>query len=166
MTLREAAPADVHAIRLRVRENRLSDPSVVTGTDYHDFMARDTMRRLVAHAGTVIGVVMVHVAKKNRWALFVNPSAKGSGWDGRCTARCWTIISRIGKCFGRARTRRSGPIVSTGLRAIPQWAYPRSAKRSWDWNEAEPLQACRKPALGGSFAYCALMIHPTTFVRR
>jgi len=82
MTLREAVPADVptmHAIRLRVRENRLSDPSVVTETDYHDFMARDTMSWVVEHTGMVIGFVMVDVAKRNLWALFVAPEHEGRG---------------------------------------------------------------------------------------
>ncbi|MFZ1687850.1 MAG: GNAT family N-acetyltransferase [Flavobacteriales bacterium] len=82
MTIREARPADIpamHAIRLRVRENRLSDPSVVKEQDYHDFMARDTGNWIGEVDGAIAGFAMVDVEKRNLWALFVAPEHEFNG---------------------------------------------------------------------------------------
>lgn len=82
LTIRQAAAADVaamHVIRLAVRENRLSDPSVVTEPDYHDFMARDTMSWVGEVDGTIAGFVMADIEKQNLWALFVAPEHEGMG---------------------------------------------------------------------------------------
>ncbi|HEX2618361.1 MAG TPA: GNAT family N-acetyltransferase [Flavobacteriales bacterium] len=82
MEIRLATPADVpamHAIRLRVRENRLSDPSVVTEQDYHDFMARDTRSWVCERDGAMAGFTMVDVEKRNLWALFVAPEHEFKG---------------------------------------------------------------------------------------
>ena len=82
MTLREARPADIpamHALRLRARENRLSDPSVVTEKDYHDFMARRTASWVCEANGVIMGFAMVDVEKKNLWALFVAPEHEFNG---------------------------------------------------------------------------------------
>ena len=80
--IREMLPSDVpaaHAIRLRVRENRLSNPSLVTEQDYHDFMARETMSWVCEVDGVTTGFVMVDVEKQNLWALFVAPECEGKG---------------------------------------------------------------------------------------
>lgn len=69
----------MHVIRLRVRENRLSDPSVVTEQDYHDFMARDTRSWVCEIDGTLAGFAMVDVEKRNLWALFVVPEHEFKG---------------------------------------------------------------------------------------
>jgi GNAT superfamily N-acetyltransferase len=74
----EDVPA-AHSIRLRVRENQLSDPSVVTEQDYHDFMALDTMSWVHELDGAITGFVMVDVEKRNLWALFVAPEYEGKG---------------------------------------------------------------------------------------
>jgi GNAT superfamily N-acetyltransferase len=84
LAIRAMLPSDVvgaHAIRLRVRENQLSDPSVVTEQDYHDFMARDTMSWVCEVNGAMAGFVMVDVEKRNLWALFMAPEHefKGAG---------------------------------------------------------------------------------------
>ena len=80
--IRTALPLDVaamHAIRLSVRENQLSDPSVVTEQDDHDFMLRDTRRWVHELNGGIIGFVMVDVEKQNLWALFVAPEHEFKG---------------------------------------------------------------------------------------
>lgn len=69
----------MHVIRLRVRENQLSDPSVVTEQDYHDFLARDTMSWVCEMDGEITGFVMVDVERRNLWALFVAPEHEGRG---------------------------------------------------------------------------------------
>lgn len=82
MTIREALRSDIpamHTIRLRVRENQLSDPSVVTEQDYHDFMARDTTSWVHELEGVITGFVMVDVEQQNLWALFVAPEHEGKG---------------------------------------------------------------------------------------
>lgn len=82
MAIREALRSDIaamHTIRLRVRENQLSDPSVVTEQDYHDFMARDTMSWVHELEGVITGFVMVDVEKRNLWALFVAPEHERAG---------------------------------------------------------------------------------------
>lgn len=82
MLIRDMLPSDVHGahmIRLRVRENQLSDPSVVTERDYRDFMARDTMSWVCEVDGALAGFVMVDVEKQNLWALFVAPEHEGKG---------------------------------------------------------------------------------------
>lgn len=68
-----------HGIRLRVKENQLSDPSVVTEADYHDFMARDTRSWVCERDGELAGFVMVDVEKQNLWALFVAPEHERKG---------------------------------------------------------------------------------------
>ncbi|MEZ4788451.1 MAG: GNAT family N-acetyltransferase [Flavobacteriales bacterium] len=68
-----------HAIRLRVRENQLSDPSVVTEADYHDLMARDTKSWVGERDGQLAGFAMVDVEKQNLWALFVAPEYERKG---------------------------------------------------------------------------------------
>lgn len=82
MTIREAGPADIpamHVIRLRVRENRLSDPSVVTEQDYRDFMARATNSWVSEVDGVMAGFAMVDPEKHNLWALFVSPEHEFKG---------------------------------------------------------------------------------------
>ncbi len=82
MMIREMLPTDVpaaHAIRVCVRENRLTDPSVVTEQDYHEFMARDTMSWVCEWEGELAGFVMVDMEKQNLWALFVAPEQEGKG---------------------------------------------------------------------------------------
>ena len=82
MMIRTATANDVatmHAIRTRVRENRLSDPSVITEQDYHDFMARNTMGWVCEHDGVMMGFAMVDVEARNVWALFVAPEHEFMG---------------------------------------------------------------------------------------
>lgn len=82
MLIRKATAKNVpamHAIRLRVHENRLSDPSVVQEIDYHAFMARDTMSWVCELDDEVAGFVMADIEKQNLWALFVAPEQEGKG---------------------------------------------------------------------------------------
>src|SRR5690242_4335435 len=82
LTIREAVIADIpamHAIRVRVCENQLSDPSVVTEKDYVEFMQRDTRSWVCERNGVLAGFVMVDVEKENLWALFVAPEHEFNG---------------------------------------------------------------------------------------
>ena len=122
LKIRSMLPADVtpaHAIRLRVRENQLSDPSVVTEQDYHDFMARDTMSWLCERDGVLAGFVMVDVQKRNLWALFVAPEHefKGIGRTLHDTmlARYWTRAAELRLSTG-AGTRAEAFYRKAGYR--------------------------------------------------
>jgi GNAT superfamily N-acetyltransferase len=82
LSIRPMLATDVpaaHVIRLAVRENRLSNPSVVTEQDYNDFLVRDTMSWVCELYGELAGFVMVDVEKCNLWALFVAPEHEGIG---------------------------------------------------------------------------------------
>ena len=82
LLIRPMRPEDVpaaHVIRLLVRENRLSDPSVVQEKDYLEFMSRDTLSWVCEASGRIQGFIMVDIAKQNLWALFVDPYHEGIG---------------------------------------------------------------------------------------
>ncbi len=82
LTLRLATAADIpamSAIRLAVRENRLSDPTRITRKMYEDYLDR-LGRSWVAEAdGQLIGFASAAVADSSIWALFVSPEHEGHG---------------------------------------------------------------------------------------
>ena len=81
LNVRPACFADIpamHAIRLSVRQNRLSDPSRISEQDYAPFV--DQRSAWVAErSGTLIGFAAIDRARTRVWALFVDPTAEGSG---------------------------------------------------------------------------------------
>lgn len=126
MFVREMRSDDVveaHRIRLRVRENRLSDPSVVTEQDYHSFMAGDTKSWVCTLNDEIAGFAMVDVTKRNLWALFVAPEHefKGVGRSLHDTMLEWYFtradllrLSTAPDTRAAAFYRRAG-YVSTGV---------------------------------------------------
>ena len=81
LTVRPALIADVetmHAIRLAVRENRLSDPGRIGLEDYRPFVEQGSA--WVAESGSqVVGFAAIDRAVSGVWALFVAPAAEGLG---------------------------------------------------------------------------------------
>ena len=68
----------MHAVRLSVRENRLGDPSRIGEQDYVPFV--DEKSAWVAESGgKLIGFAAIDRAAARVWALFVDPTAEGSG---------------------------------------------------------------------------------------
>lgn len=79
--IRPATIADIpamHELRLRVRENRLSDPGRVTEDAYRPYVAAGGA--WVAEVeGRLVGFAIVDLAARSVWALFVAPEAEGRG---------------------------------------------------------------------------------------
>ncbi|TQI73127.1 N-acetylglutamate synthase-like GNAT family acetyltransferase [Bosea sp. AK1] len=79
--IRKAVEADqprIHAIRMAVRENILSDPSKVTAEEVAWY--RDNAIFLVAEsAGEIAGFACANHQTGLVWALFVDPAQEGGG---------------------------------------------------------------------------------------
>lgn len=82
VTIRRAHADDVaamHAIRLAVRENRLTSPLRVTETDYHARLQRGDGAWVAERAGEVVGFAMLDPPSRSVWALFVAPEVERQG---------------------------------------------------------------------------------------
>jgi len=82
LTIRTAHADDVasmHAIRLAVRENRLSSPARVTEADYCARLLRGDGAWVAERAGEVVGFAMLDPPSRSVWALFVSPEAERQG---------------------------------------------------------------------------------------
>ena len=80
--IREAIFEDIaamHAIRIGVRENKLSDPSWLTHEVWSSCLAgRSPANTWVSEAdGKVVGFSVARIAEADIWALFVDPVAEG-----------------------------------------------------------------------------------------
>ena len=81
LTVRDASVSDIpamHAVRLSVRENRLSDSSRVGEQDYVQF-ADDQSAWVAESNGRLVGFAAVDKGAARVWALFVDPGAEGLG---------------------------------------------------------------------------------------
>ena len=76
--LLEDIPA-MHALRLAVRENRLSDPSRVTQADYARRLAKPGASWVAEVNGSIAGFAIADFPSRSVWALFVNPGFEGRG---------------------------------------------------------------------------------------
>jgi GNAT superfamily N-acetyltransferase len=82
MLLRPATRLDIpsmHAIRVAVKENVLSDPALITPAAYQDFMENRGAGWVVADADKILGFAIVDLEAHNVWALFVHPDAEKKG---------------------------------------------------------------------------------------
>ena len=79
--LRQARAADVPtmlALRLRVRENRLSEPGSIVAESFREYLDAGTVWIAEADA-RVVGFAALDVSRASVWALFVDPDAEGTG---------------------------------------------------------------------------------------
>ncbi|HET9355163.1 MAG TPA: GNAT family N-acetyltransferase [Sphingomicrobium sp.] len=76
----------MHAIRLAVRENELSDPGGIGQGCYVPFVKAGSAWVAVA-GGQIVGFAVLDVARASVWALFVDPDAEGRGVGRRLHAR-------------------------------------------------------------------------------
>ncbi|MGK2861934.1 MAG: N-acetyltransferase family protein [Chitinophagaceae bacterium] len=82
MIFREAFSADIPAIqyvRNSVKENRLSDPGLVSDGDVEDYIKRRGKGWVCEINDQVIGFAIADLQKKNIWALFILPQYEGKG---------------------------------------------------------------------------------------
>jgi GNAT superfamily N-acetyltransferase len=82
MIFREAGIGDInelHAIRMSVKENILSNPSLVKASDYSRFLTEDGKGWLCTHDDTILGFAIIDLKEKNIWALFVQTGYEGKG---------------------------------------------------------------------------------------
>lgn len=81
MRIRAALDCDIgamHAVRLRVTENRLDDPTRVTEASYSPYLGKGGA--WVAETGQgLAGFAILDLAESQVWALFVAPEAQGTG---------------------------------------------------------------------------------------
>ncbi len=86
MRIYVASEADIpamHRIRMSVRENQLSDPSLVQPRDYRSMLAEHGRGWVAEVDGRVAGFAIADRTRSNVWALFVDPTFEGRGIGGR-----------------------------------------------------------------------------------
>src|SRR2546421_7074882 len=72
--------AEMHRIRMVVRENILSDPARVKPSDYERMMTNQRGKAWVGKLdGTIRGFSFADLQRRNLWALFVEPGYEGRG---------------------------------------------------------------------------------------
>ena len=69
----------IQVVRNRVRENRLSNPSLVTDEDVEDFISIRGRGWVCEIEGEVIGFSIVDLKDHNVWALFIHPDYEARG---------------------------------------------------------------------------------------
>jgi GNAT superfamily N-acetyltransferase len=82
MTIREALPSDIPQIQIvrnSVKENMLSDPSLVPDSDVEDYMFRRGKGWVAEEEGAIVGFAIADLQDHNIWALFLLPNAEGKG---------------------------------------------------------------------------------------
>jgi GNAT superfamily N-acetyltransferase len=82
MNFREAHQGDIpgiQSVRNSVKENRLSDPSLVTDTDCEEFMSRRGKGWVCEMNEKIVGFAIADLREKNIWALFVEPEHEKLG---------------------------------------------------------------------------------------
>lgn len=82
MHIRPAFTADIpqiQEVRHSVKENTLSDPSLVTDADCEDYLNRRGRGWVAEEEGRIHAFAIVDFQDHNVWALFVRPEWEGRG---------------------------------------------------------------------------------------
>lgn len=82
MIFREALAADIQQIQIvrnSVRENMLSDPSLVTDNDCLEYITNRGKGWVCELDGRILGFSIVDLREYNVWALFVHPDFEKQG---------------------------------------------------------------------------------------
>ena len=100
MPLREATPADIeamHAVRLSVRENVLSDPTRVLLHHYREMLDEHGKGWVFEDATQVLGFAIADHSRRNIWALFVAPGFEQRASAAPCSTKWSTGFSNKAK---------------------------------------------------------------------
>ena len=82
MIFREATITDIPQIQIvrnSVKENILSDPSVVTDKDCEEYLTLRGKGWVCEVDNSIVGFSIIDIKEKNIWALFVHPGYEGKG---------------------------------------------------------------------------------------
>ena len=82
MIFREATITDIPQIQIvrnSVKENVLSDPSVVTDKDCEEYLTLRGKGWVCEVDNSIVGFSIIDIKEKNIWALFVHPGYEGKG---------------------------------------------------------------------------------------
>lgn len=82
MIYREAILQDIpqiQTVRHSVKENILSDPSLVTDEDCAEYLTQRGKGWVCEVNGTVVGFAIADLQEHNVWALFIRPDLEGQG---------------------------------------------------------------------------------------
>ena len=82
MLIREASISDIGEIQLvrnSVRENTLSDPTLVTNEDCADYLTNRGKGWVCVVEGQIVGFAIVSIQDHNVWALFLMPEFEMRG---------------------------------------------------------------------------------------
>lgn len=82
MRIRQASLADyeqIHAVRMAVKENVLSDPAKVTFQDYENMLLSAGRGWVCELRDKIVGFAIVDITQASVWALFVLPEFEGKG---------------------------------------------------------------------------------------
>ena len=82
MLYREAVVADIpqiQVVRHAVKENRLSNPALVTDQDCEDYITKRGKGWVCVIDGKVAGFSIADLVDHNVWALFIDPVYEGKG---------------------------------------------------------------------------------------
>lgn len=142
MLIREAHISDINelqSIRNAVTENRLSDPSVVSDSDYILFLTEKGKGWVCEINGRIGGFAIVDLHGRNIWALFVLPGDEGRGigkllqetmldwYFERTTETVWLSTSpgtRAEKFYSKAGWKKAGKLKNGEIRfemTYEQW---------------------------------------------
>jgi GNAT superfamily N-acetyltransferase len=82
MIYREATIDDIpqiQVVRNQVKENTLSDPSLVSDEDCVEFLTRRGKGWVCETDNTIVGFSIADLKEHNIWALFIHPDHEGKG---------------------------------------------------------------------------------------
>ena len=82
MDIRVAVVADIaemHRVRMSVRENILSDASKIRIEHYRQMLDEQGRGWVCEMDGRIVGFTVADLARQNLWALFVEPGYEGHG---------------------------------------------------------------------------------------
>jgi GNAT superfamily N-acetyltransferase len=104
MIVREATLHDIaamHRVRMAVRENRLSDPSLITQDDYVEHLTKLGRGWVAELDGVVAGFAAGRVTDGNIWALFVDPACERRGCGTRLhdVMVSWLFAQGLGRLW-------------------------------------------------------------------